>query len=160
MLKLYEIAEAYNQIVGLMDEDGGWEQALNDIEDMLDNKVESIAMLIKSLEAEGKAYQEEAMRLSDKVKVAGNKVKSLKDYLLAQMALAQKDKVKGKLLSILRRQSPPACEILNEEEIPQDYKKLIPEQWLVDKRLIIDAWKEDMIIPGAKVSQGEYIQIK
>lgn len=160
-IKLYELANAYQEVERLMEEDGDWEAALNTIAEEFDQKVDSVAKAIRSYEAEAKAYQDEAKRLGDKAAATAGKSTSLKGYLLHQMMAVGKDKVDG-LFKVSVRTSPPSCVVDDESKIPQQYLRHIPEKYEPDKKAIIDAWKADGSVPeGATIVDGNrYLQIK
>lgn len=61
--------------------------------------------------------------------------------------------------SILRHKNPPKVEIINEDDIPQLYRKIeLVEK--IDKKGIADALKEGFVVPGAKLVQTERLEVK
>lgn len=61
--------------------------------------------------------------------------------------------------SISRHKNPPKVEVINEDDIPQLYRKMeLVEK--IDKRGIADALKEDFVVPGARLIQTERLEIK
>ena len=70
-------------------------------------------------------------------------------YLLAEMTKTNIDKVKEDVISVSVQNSPPSCEVIELDQIPEQYIRVIPEQHEADKRLIIDHFKDTgEIIPG------------
>lgn len=147
-LKLWEIADAYLRISDFIGEDEGWQQALTDIAEEFDSKVENVAKMVKTFEAESKVYQEEAKRLGDKAGAAANRASSLKEYLLREMLTIGRDKIQGAIFKVSLMVSPPSCEVVNEEEVLKLWKRLIPERWEVDKKAILEAWRADGSVPS------------
>jgi len=161
-MKLYELAEAYNRVADLFDEEGSdWRKSLDDIADAFNDKAESVAKMVRQLEAEAKLYSEEARRLSDKAAATANKVANLKGYLMAMMQATGIDQVKGSIFNIFPKTSPPSCIVEDESIIPRECQRVIPEQTQPDKKAILDAIAEGIAVPGARVEAGnKFILIK
>ena len=154
-MKLYELTDAY----ALLLEEEGYEDALAQLSDAIEEKAENIAAVIRSLEAEEATFEQEAKRLREKAIARGNKVHNLKTYLLQNLQAAGIDKVKGRLFTVSVQPSPPSCTVEDEGLVPQDWKALIPEQWRVDAKRIIAAYKEGVNVPGTIVVEGHHIRI-
>jgi hypothetical protein len=61
--------------------------------------------------------------------------------------------------TLTRRKNPPRVEILNEDEIPQLYRKMeLVEK--IDKQGIAKALKDEFIVPGARLVQTERLEVK
>ena len=67
-MKLYELAENYNELLALLDNDEATAEELADtldaIEEDLNCKINSICKLMRNLEADENAFKEEATLLS------------------------------------------------------------------------------------------------
>ncbi|OHD25858.1 MAG: hypothetical protein A2Y38_18195 [Spirochaetes bacterium GWB1_59_5] len=161
MSHLYDLTAAYCQIAVLAEEseDGAWEQALADLSDSIELKAENIVKLIRSLEADAEAYSAEANRMREQYRTRHNRVDSLKDYLQANLEVLGLTKVKAGLFRVGLHTNPPSCRIVNQEAVPSDYQRVIPEQRVVDARAVIDAWKRGELVPGTEVSQGKSLRI-
>ena len=80
-MKLYEIEQ---EILACVDLETGEiidPEKLEALELERDRKIEGIALWVKNLDAEAKAYKEEKDSFAQKQKVAENKAKSLKEFL-------------------------------------------------------------------------------
>lgn len=160
-MKLYDIAEAYRRIEQLVDDEGGYTEALNNITDEFDVKVENIAKLVREAEAEAKAFSDEAKVFTDKARYASNRAKHLKDYIYSNMAFTGRDKVQGKHLTIAMQSAPPSVHVDIGVEVPREYCRHIPEQWEPDKKALLDLWRQDKALPqGVNVIQSLYVRIK
>lgn len=174
-MKLYELAESYRTISSLCSEGEDFAPALEQIKDELGIKVENVAKVIKELEADEKALGDEATRLSARALAINNRTVGLKKYLLDSMEFAGVDKIEGKLLKVAIQKSPPACEVLNMNDVPLHLRtsilkipsKELPEDMLhfkqseqVDKATIIEDWKHEIDTPGTKVTQGKHVRIR
>ena len=117
-MKLYEIAEEYENLLAAIDAGEIPEEALADtlesIETLLDDKADNIACLIKNLEAESEAIKAEEKRLAERRKAKENRAESLKAYLSATLIKSGKLKVETARNSISFRSSEKVC-IKNEE---------------------------------------------
>jgi hypothetical protein len=146
-------------------EEGEFQQALADLLDNFDDKVESVAKVAKTLEAEAGVYTAQAKRIMEEAKpfldaaqARQNHAELLKKYLLAEMEAMSRNKVQGKLLAIGIQKSSPACDITDEILIPGEYKEI---SFKVDRRAIIERWKETGAqTPGAVVTQSNHIRIR
>lgn len=158
-MHLYEISAAYQMLIEIQ-EDDEFAQALADIIDNFDDKVESVAKVIRSLEAEADAYDVEAKRLSNAKQARQNRADGLKKYLLSEMQAIGCDKVQGKVLSVAVQKSTPACTIQDEVLIPIEFKEIV-EVTNIDRRGIIEYWKQTgEQTAGAYVIQGSHVRIR
>lgn len=123
-----------------------------------DQKIENIALWVKNLEADAKAYKEEKDSFAQKQKVAENKAKSLKAYL--SRFLAGTD-YKSTKVNIGFRKSESvdvfSMEALIEYGNASYLKYKEPE---ADKTAIKNAIKSGANIPGCVLVENQNIQIK
>lgn len=117
-------------------------------------KVRNIALFIKNLKADAKAYKEEKEAFYARQKAAENKAAQLENYL---SHVLDGEKVKEKEFSISWRKSK-AVNILDEKKIPSDY--LIQQAPKIDKAGIRAALKDGGEVPGAELKENVSIQIK
>ncbi len=159
-LKLYELSEQYKTLETYLSNPDGevlfdelkFREQLNKISEAFNIKAENIAKLILSKQAESKALDDEITRLTSRKRSAENKVDWLKDYLQVEMQTANIDKIEGQVLSLSLQKSPPSCVIINQEVIPKIYVKVIPAQEQVDKKSILDHFKDTgEIINGVSI---------
>jgi hypothetical protein len=165
MAKLYELTDAYAQIQALAEEpetpDGVWDQALADLGGAIEDKVESIAKIIRMLEADADAIQAEIARLTALAHSRRNRASSLKDYLKANLEAAGINKIKLQLFSVAIQPSPPSCRAIDEAAVPQQFKHLIPEIWKVDARAILNYHQETgEEVPGVEITRGTHLRIR
>lgn len=161
--KLYELTELYQNIWELVGDDevdvGTLETALKQVEDNIESKSESIAKLIKGIDGDIAALKEEEKRLSKRRKTLENKQNNIKSYLENQLKAMDIDKVKTPLFTISIQKNPPSVHILNEELIPDKYKKTQTTISIVKKDLLEDL-KLGEIIDGAEIKQEKSLRIK
>jgi predicted nuclease with TOPRIM domain len=159
-MQLYVLADAYQQILDAMQDE---EQAINladtleSIEEAIDAKVENIAKVIKTMDAEAKALKEEEQRLAARRKALEARMDGLKQYALSTLEQAGLKTVKGKLLTVGIRNNRPSV-VVDETELPQEF--LIPQPPKADKQRLYELLKEGQVIPGARLEASQSLSIR
>ncbi len=156
-MNLYELTEAYQNLLDLDLEAEEVTKHLKTIEDEIEIKAENIAKALKDLEAEAEAYKKEIERLSDKKKSAENRVKRLKEYLQMAMEEVDKKKFKTDLFSFNIQKNAPSLKILDESKIPEDFYKI---ERKLDKVEFKKAVKEGLYEEAAELVQSESLRIR
>lgn len=161
--KLYELTEMYKNIWDLVEDDevdlDTLETALSQVEDNLEVKAENIAKLIKGIDGDIDTLKAEEKRLADKRRVLENKQKNIKGYLENQLRVMGIDKVKTPLFTVALQKNPPSVEIVNEDLIPEQFKKTVTTTTIVKKDLL-EALKSGQVIEGAEIKQGKSLRIR
>jgi hypothetical protein len=161
-MHLYELSERFKNIQNTIENDGESfdEQTLRtnlmEVTLLFEEKVESIAKIMKGLESQQTAYKNESDRLAQKAKSAQNKYDWLKNYLTVEMINAKQDKVDGLILKVaLQKNSIETVNILDASKIPHEFCKHEPEKWIPDKSLVLKSTKSTGVVPdGAEVLVG------
>jgi len=156
MTKLYKLTEQYNTISNMLDSDNyeyitkeSIHASLADIKDQITDKIDSIAKLVLSLKTDVTGIESEIVRLQRRKESINNTIEWLKGYLLTEMVFAKLNKVKKDVVTISIADNPPSVESVDEELLPVEYRKIIPETWHIDKIAIISHFKETgEIVPG------------
>ena len=177
-IRLYELADQYTALQDLIDQGAeGFEEALAELKGELLDKVEAVALVIRSEETEAEGFKAEITRLQERYKSKTNGVKSLKDYLKAQMEEAGLDYVKGRVVDIRLQDSPPSVVVFDMIGIPSDYLSYtldvpyeaaiglgmaLPDDKIrVDRRRILDEFKTTGAVPaGVTIEQSKHIRIR
>lgn len=163
MFKMYELTEMYQNIWDLVGDDEvdleTLEKALSSIEDNIEIKAESMAKLVKGIDGDVVALKEEENRLAKRRKALENKQTNIKLYLKNQLKVMGIDKVKTPLFTVALQNNPPSVNILNEDLIPEQYKKSVTTVSVVKKDLLEDL-KQGLIIEGAEIKQGKSLRIR
>lgn len=159
-MKLYELTANYNQLLEMAEELDfeTFRDTLESVQEAIEDKAENVAKLIKCLEVDAKAIKEEEQRLSDRRRTIENRITNVKEYLQNQMEVAGIDKVKRPTLTVSIQNNPPSVEIADESLIPFDY--MIPQPSKIDKKAILTALKDGLIIEGCSMKQGKGLRIK
>lgn len=159
-MKLYELAQAY-QLLAEADatDDEGFAAALAQLVDAIEAKAENTAAVIRTLEAEAGAIEEEAKRLHARAQVRRSRADHLKTYLLEQLAAAGKTSVAGKFFTVAVAASPASVRVTDASAVPAAY--LVPQPPKVDARAILAAWKDSgELPPGVEVERGRHLRIR
>lgn len=166
-MKLYELAQNYAEVQKMLEEEESdidpevIKMTLDAIEEEIAVKCENIAKMIRTLEAEEKAFKEEEERLFKKRKTIESRKEWLKKYVEEQLQKAGIEEVKGKIFTIALRPNPPSVEIIDEETfMTAGTKYLIPQPPKIDKRLLIEDLKNGINVPGAMLKQTKGLRIR
>jgi predicted nuclease with TOPRIM domain len=159
-MRLYEISQNYSQLLDMVDvlDEETFRDTLQAIEEALEDKVENMAKFIRCLEADAKAIKEEEQRLADRRKSLENRISSVKEYLQNQLEVAGLDKVKRPTVTVSLQLNPPSVEVIDESVIPSTY--MLPQPSKIDKKAILTALKDGLIIEGCNLKQGKGLRIK
>ena len=173
-MKLYETVEALETVEAwLLENDGDLtpemeallEQAGHDFTD----KCERTALKVRELARSAEAAKEEAKRLSALASAREHAAERLKAYLERNMRAAGRPKVSGTLVTIsLQKNAPGVVAPAWDEEAlrgmamyqPQ-FVRRVPESFTLDKRAILDAYKNGQPIPEeVEIVQTESLRIR
>lgn len=157
-MNLYELSLAFQEVQNMELDPEVMKDTLDSIEDVIENKAENIAKLIRNLESDVSAYKEEEDRLKTKRQATENKVKWLKTYLEDNMKLTGKTKFKSGMFNFSIQKNPVSVNITDENILPEDY--LIPQPPKVDKTSLKEALKNGIEVPGAELKQTEGLRIR
>ncbi len=159
-MKLYEISGCYNQLMEAV-ENG--DIAINDMKDTLDAieedlncKINSICKLMRNLEADEKAFKEEATRLSDCAKRVKEKREYLKKYIDETFKAMGLKKLETDLFKLSYRKSK-AVNITSFEALPDNFLKVTTT---IDKAGIKKALTDGEEVAGAELVENMNLQIK
>lgn len=127
---------------------------LDELNMVLTDKRENVALYIKNLSAEAKAIDEEAKNLTNRKKVLNNKVEGLKKYLADNL---EGHKFETAKVVVSFRKSEQ-LEINSIEHIPTEY--LISQEPKIDKVALKKSIKQGAVINGVQIITKQNIQIK
>lgn len=119
-MKLYEITDIYLNLENI-DDEIDITAALAEVDGELEDKLENIAKLIRNLEAEAKAYEDEEKRLKAQKQATKNRIESLKRYVKGSLETIGKDKVEAGIFKWSLQNGPGRVEITDETKIPEEY---------------------------------------
>lgn len=158
-MKLFELSQNYMQVVEMAEEldEETLKDTLDSINESIELKVENTAYVIKTLEANSKAYKDEMDRMAKSKKAIDNNIKNLKLYIQQTMEQTGRDKIEGKLIKVAIQNNPPSVYVANEETL-KEYMVEQPKK--LDKRALLDDLKQGVVVAGAELQQTRSVRIK
>lgn len=151
--QLYKLTEDYKALEILLEDEtfrpDDIHNMLKEIKQEMGDKVENIAKLILSLQAEAEMIKQEKERLNSRQQAHLNQATWLKGYILNEMITVGISRVKRELLTVSVQDSPPSAEVVALELIPEEFLKVISEP---KRQAIIEHFKATgEIIPGINI---------
>lgn len=157
-MRIYELTDAYQQVITLMEEEGAdLTDTLESIDDVLELKLENTAKVIRTFEAQAEALKTEEDRMRKKRQTYQNNVDRLKSYIFEAMQATGKDKLKGVHVSLRLQNNPPSVNMLDDKAIPAHY--LIEQPSTVDKKAVLQDLKNGIAVEGAELKQDRSLRI-
>lgn len=158
-MTLYEIEQAILDTVDIETGEVIDVEKLDALTMERDRKIEGIALWVKNLDAEAKAYKEEKESFAQKQKVAENKAKSLKEFLSHYL---DGTAFKSTKVNVSFRNSKAVDvfsmdELMNYDDCDSYLKYSEPTP---DKTAIKNAINSGVEIPGCRIVENSNIQIK
>ncbi|MGX0021466.1 Mg2+ and Co2+ transporter CorA [Staphylococcus hominis] len=161
MPSLFDLSTDYQQLYDLIAEQED-EQILKDtlasINDAIEDKADGYVAVIKTLEGDNKAIDEEIKRLRQRKTSNQNGVKRLKESLQEVMEQTGKEKFKTALNSYSIANNPPSIEVINESLIPKSY--WVEQAPKLNKKEILSDIKNGVEIKGAEVVQTRSLRVR
>lgn len=149
MASLYELTGDYARFADLMQQEDltddmkeALSEALANMGDDLEEKLENYAKVIKNFESDIAGLKAEELRLSSKRKTMENSVKTMKQAMTDAMILTGKTKVKGELFSFNVQKNTPSV------VMDCQYIELVPDEYLKQKEPEIDRAKLKEVLSG------------
>jgi len=160
-MNLYEINQTQEELNNLLEENCGeltpeLEAALEMNMDNFTLKAENYVKAMKNYKAEADAISEEIKRLQEKKKICETAVSRMKTALCDSMGVFGLSKAQAGLFKISRT-SNTSVKILDEDAIPQEYKKV---KYEVSKTAIKTAINEGKKVAGAELEETHSITIR
>lgn len=164
-LTLYEIGAEYRALAStLADLDLPPEAIADTLEGEVaafEDKARAVACVLSNLESEAEAYALHAKKAGERAKALQTRATSLQDYLRTQMEMCGISEIKGPGLLLKLQKNPASVEVLDEAQIPAEYMRTPPPPAAApDKKMIGDALKAGIEIPGAKLKQTQRLVIR
>ena len=156
-MNLYELTEAYAQLLQLDLEEQDMVTALDSIQGTVAEKAEGILMVMKTLEAEQDAYTKEIARLNDLKSKSEKKVDSMKEYLSYNLQQMDIKKLDTALFKLSFRKSESVV-IDDQTQLPKEYIKVKTTE-SPDKTALKKALK-DGDVKGCHIETKQNLQVK
>jgi hypothetical protein len=137
------------------------DDALANLADDIEVKLENYAKVIKNFESDIEGLKKEEDRLAGKRRTLENRVKSMKTAMRDAMIATGKMKVKGDLFSFTVRNNAPSVvmDVNYIEDVPEKY--LIAQEPKIDRKLLAEDIKSGADLEGiAHLESSQSILIK
>ncbi len=157
-MKLYEIKEAYLNILELEIDDEAFNKAIDAVELELSDKANSIGGLIKTLEAEQNAYKAEIERFKALSQSNEKKIERVKKYLSETMQDMNVPSLSTKQFKFSFRKSESVN--IDDEALISDEFKTEEIKVKISKTDIKKAIKAGQDVEGASLVTKQNLQIK
>ena len=158
-MKLYEIANSYQQVLQLAESGELDEQTVKDTLESISgefaDKARNCMMIVRQLESDSAGIKAEIERLKSLQSQTDNAAESLKDYIKYGMETTGCEKLDLGIFKLTLKAATKAVEIFDESALPQDYFVVVPETKRPDKTLISKAIKDGTNVSGAKLIDGK-----
>lgn len=160
-MNLYEIKAEQQELNALLEENyreltPEIEAALKINEENFAIKTEGYVYAIKNYKAEADALAEEIKRLQEKKKVCENAITRMKGALTEAMDVFNMPKIQAGLFKVSLTTSK-AVNIINEDSVPEQYKKI---KYEVSKTEIKKAIESGETVEGAEIVENHSITIR
>tara|TARA_Y100000310_G_scaffold140340_1_gene139733 strand:+ start:2284 stop:2817 length:534 start_codon:yes stop_codon:yes gene_type:complete len=175
-LTLFDLTASYQDILErAADGEEGWDAALDELRGTIEEKAESYAFVIKTLEAEANVIKEEAKKLAAKAQHRTNAVERIKDHLQVGLEAAGIDKVKGSIYTVALQHSPWSVEVVEPDQVPFAYRRFsltgltideVPPELRpratesYDRTGMLGAHEAGNNVPGAHIFQRQHLRIR
>ena len=162
MSTLYQLTDAYQELLSMALDPDVDPEALADtmegLEGEIEAKADGYAKVMRELRAVVDARKAEAKRLTDGAKSIEANIDRMKSALEAAMRLTGKTKFKTALFSYSIQKNPPALKIDMPDRVPAEF--LIPQEPKVDSAAIKRELKEGVVFEWCHLEQSEGLRIR
>jgi len=164
-ITLYQLAAEYrSDLEKLADLDLPSDALADTLESLggeLQVKAQNVVAFMRNLETTASAIKEAEGQMAARRKAIENRVGRLKQYVLDAMQANDIQRIDCPLFSISIAKNPPAVEVFDERQIPEDYyTDPPPPPPQLDKKLIAQAIRDGHDVPGARLTQGVRLNIR
>lgn len=160
-MKLYEITGEILELLTMAEDLELDQKMIQDTMEGLDfefeEKAESIAKVIKTLEMNIAGLDTEIQRMTKKKETIKNNISCLKRSLEGAMIATGKRKFKTALFGFSIQKNPPSLNVLDESKVPAEF--WIEQQPKLDKKAALAYVKENEV-DWAELSQTESLRIR
>lgn len=165
MASLYELSAYYTSMLDAYD-GAETEQDREEIIEALEGaggdiaeKAEAYAKVIRTKEAEARAFKDEADRLSAKQSACENMVKRLKAALLDAMKLTDMVEIKTSIGKWRLQNNPVSCQVVDLDAVPMEYH--IKHEDTIDRKAVLQHYKATgELLPGVEIRQEMGIRFR
>lgn len=164
-LALYEISTQYladlNKLNELELDEQTFLDTLEGLSGELEQKAINVAMYIKNLEVSADAIKQAEKSMADRRKAIESKNERIRKYLLENMLKTGITKIECPHFVLSVRKNPASVDVLMQDQIPDEYFDIPdPLPPTLNKKRLAEDLKAGVLIEGARLTQGNSLQIK
>lgn len=164
-LALYEISAQYladlNKLNELELDEQTFLDTLEGLSGELEQKAINVAMYIKNLEVSADAIKQAEKAMADRRKSIEAKQDKIRKYLLENMLKTGITKIECPHFVLSVRKNPASVDVLMQDQIPDEYFDIPdPLPPTLNKKRLAEDLKAGVLIEGARLTQGNSLQIK
>jgi hypothetical protein len=164
-LALYEISAQYladlNKLNELELDEQTFLDTLEGLSGELEQKAINVAMYIKNLEVSADAIKQAEKSMADRRKAIESKNERIRKYLLENMLKTGITKIECPHFVLSVRKRPASVDVLMQDQIPDEYFDIPdPLPPTLNKKRLAEDLKAGVLIEGARLTQGNSLQIK
>ena len=106
---------------------------------LIEHELLGMARAVKQLTAEAEMLQHHIAETNGRLQARQNRIASLKAWMLNLMQQEGIERVKDPLATVYTQKNPPSCEVTDEAQVPNAYKRVTASMpWAVAKELLPD----------------------
>lgn len=162
-MRLYEITQDIAELEELINNEELSEEEITEvksmIESVLNEKAEQIAYVIKNKESDIKAIKEEEKRLKEKRQSVEKSAERLKVYVLENLLMLDKKKIKTSVGDIAIRKSQ-AVEVSTDVNVLDDRFKRVKTTVEADKTALKEAIKNGEVVDGVEIVENYSLNVR
>ena len=162
-MRLYEITQDIAELEELINNEELSEEEITEVKTMIESalneKAEQIAYVIKNKESDIKAIKEEEKRLKEKRQSVEKSAERLKSYVLENLLMLDKKKIKTTVGDIAIRKSQ-AVEISTDVNALDDKFKRVKTTVEADKKALKEAIKSGELINGVEIVENYSLNVR
>lgn len=159
MATLYDLTNSYLRVLEMAEslDDGTLKDTLDSIDEVIDDKAENIAKVLKELDGQSSTLANEIKRLQERKSTIETNSRNLKKYLQQSMEMVGKRKIKTELFNIGIQKNPVSVRVTDETLIPVGF--FVEQEPKLDKKALKEELKHGEI-PGAELVQTEGLRVR
>lgn len=163
MTSLYVIASEYRQMIERLESSDLDPQTIADTiegaQGEIEAKATNVAMFMKDLEAQVEAIKNAQKMMEERRKAIEAKAQNINKYLFENMKRTGISKIACPYFEIAIKKNPPSV-VIEDEAVIEDKYIVTKTVHQVDKTAIKEALKAGQQVAGARLEQGERLEIK
>lgn len=164
-ITLYEISSQYladlNKLNELELDEQTFLDTLDGLSGELEQKAINVAMYIKNLEVSADAIKQAEKSMADRRTSIEAKQDKIRKYLLENMLKTGITKIECPHFVLSVRKNPASVDVLMQDQIPDEYFDIPdPLPPTLNKKRLAEDLKAGVLIEGARLTQGNSLQIK